>query len=267
MKPVTLSLVVLILFAAAGAFAQPAGFEKVLFPIVIHPLQQTPGEFGTSWVTDVSILNVGTSPAHLAGTYYCFDCHSEQPLQPGVTYSTVPVPAPGNLGGAFLFIDSAAIGQIRFGLRVRDLSREAEGFGTEVPVVRTQSFRADGVSLLGIPNQPSLRLMLRMYALDGVGGEVRVRIYEQQGGVIHLFDQTGDKLVAERTYTLTNVHGSLGPDFQDNYPAYAQVTDLPMPPTPLARIDIVPLTPGMRIWAFASATNNTTQQVTVISPH
>jgi len=265
MKPVILSLVVL--FAAAGAFAQPAGFEKVLFPIVIHPLQQTPGEFGTSWVTDISILNVGSSPARLAGSYYCFDCHSEQPLQPGVTYSTVPVPAPGNIGGAFLFVDSAAIGQIRFGLRVRDVSREGDGFGSEVPVVRTQSFRADGVSLLGIPNQPSLRLMLRMYALDGVGGEVRVRIYEQQGGVIHLGDLTGDALFAERTYTLTNIHNSLVPQDQDNYPAYAQAADLPMPSTPLARIDVVPITSGMRIWAFASATNNTTQQVTVISPH
>jgi hypothetical protein len=267
MKPVTLSLVVLILFAAAGAFAQPAGFEKVLFPIVIHPLEQTPGSFGTQWVTDVSILNAGTTPAHLAGTYYCFDCHTEQPLQPGVTYTTAPAPAPGNLGGAFLFVDSAAIGQIRFGLRVRDASREADGFGTEVPVVRTQGFRADGVSLLGIPNQPSLRLMLRMYALDNVGGDVRVRIYEQRGGIIHLLDQTGDTLIAERIYTLTNVHGSLIPELQDNYPAYAQAADLPMPSTPLARIDVVPLTAGMRIWAFASATNNTTQQVTVISPH
>jgi hypothetical protein len=184
-----------------------------------------------------------------------------------VTYGAAPVPAPGNLGGAFLFVDSVTAGQLRFGLRVRDVSREAEGFGSEVPVVRTQDFRADGVSLLGIPNQPSLRLMLRMYALDKVGGDVRVRIYEQRGADIHLGDLAGDALFAERTYALTNIHGSLIPELQDNYPAYAQAADLPMPSTPLARIDIVPLTPGMRIWAFASATNNTTQQVTVISPH
>jgi hypothetical protein len=267
MKPVILSLVVLILFAAVGAFAQPAGFEKVLFPIVVHPSINVTGAFGTQWVTDVSILNAGASPVHLAGTYYCFDCRTEQPLQPGVTYSLVPVPAPGNLGGAFLFVDSAAIGQLRFGLRVRDVSREADGFGSEVPVVRTQGFRAEGVSLLGIPNQPSLRLMLRMYALDKVGGDVRVRIYEQQGEDIHLGDLTGDALFAERTCTLTNIHNSLIPQDQDNYPAYAQASDLPMPSTPLARIDIVPITNGLRIWAFASATNNTTQQVTVISPH
>ncbi len=265
MKPVTLSLVVLL--AAAGAFAQPAGFEKVLFPIVIHPLINVSGAFGTQWVTDVSVLNAGVTPVRLAGTYVCFDCRTEQPLQPGVTYSLVPVPAPGNLGGAFLFVDSAAIGQIRFGLHVRDVSRESDGFGSEVPVVRTQGFRAEGVSLLGIPNQPSLRLMLRMYALDKIGGDVRVRIYEQRGADIHLDDLTGDALFAERTYTLTNIHGSLIPELQDNYPAYAQAGDLPMPSTQLARIDVEPLTPGMRIWAFASATNNTTQQVTVISPH
>ncbi len=267
MKPVTLSLVVLLLFAAAGAFAQPAGFEKVLFPIVIHPLINVTGEFGTQWVTDVSILNAGTEPVRLAGTYVCFDCRTSPPLQPGVTYGTLPEPAPGNTGGAFLFVDSAAIGQLRFGLRVRDVSREADGFGSEVPVVRTQDFRADGVSLLGIPNQPSLRLMLRMYALDNVGGDVRVRIYEQIGKGIHLGDSTADTLVAERTYTLTNIHTTLIPELQINYPAYAQAADLPMPSTTRARIDVEPLTPGMRIWAFVSATNNTTQQVTVISPH
>lgn len=266
MKLVSLSLALFL--AAASATAQPAGFEKVLFPILIHSATQAPGAFGTQWVTDVSVLNAGSTPVHLAGLYTCFLCRTEQPLQPGVTYSIVPTPTSDNVGGAFLFVDSASAGLLRFALRVRDVSREADGFGSEVPVVRTQAFRADGVSLLGIPNQPNLRLMLRMYALDAAGGDVRVRIYEQRVALaIHLYDpMPADTLSAERTYTLSNVHPALSGDLLDNFPAYAQAADLPMPSTPLVRIDIEPITPGLRVWAFASATNNTTQQVTVISP-
>lgn len=266
MKPVTLSLVVFLLFAAAGAFAQPAGFEKVLFPIVIHPLQQTPGAFGTSWVTDVSVLNAGDVPVPLAGVYSCFMCPTAQPLQSGVTYGIAPASPAGNLGGSFLFVDSRYAAQLRFGLRVRDVSRDAEGFGVELPVVRAGDFRGDGISLLGIPNQANLRLTLRLYALDSAAGQVLVRIFEQRKQVIiHESSQlAADALIAERSVTLGAPSSELD---AANYPAYAQVADLPMPPTPLARIDIVPLTPGMRIWAFASATNNSTQQVTVISPH
>jgi hypothetical protein len=266
MKPVTLSLVVLL--AAAGAFAQPAGFEKVLFPIIIHPLNQVPGAFGTSWVTEESVLNAGSVPVPLAGQYDCFICRTAQPLQPGVTYGLVPPAPPGNVGGSFLFVDSRYADQLRYGLRVRDVSREAEGFGSEVPVVRARDFHDDGVSLLAMPNQPNLRLTLRMYALDA-GGVVSVRVFEQRKQlIVHLQDSLPpDVQIAERTFTLSPV-GSPDPANPDpNFPAYAQASDLPMPSTDLARIDIVPLTPGMRIWAFASATNNTTQQVTVISPH
>ncbi|MEA2238836.1 MAG: hypothetical protein QOC81_3560 [Thermoanaerobaculia bacterium] len=266
MKPVTLSLVVLLL--AAGAFAQPAGFEKVLFPIVVHPLIQSPGAFGTSWVTEESVLNAGSVPVPLAGTYACFFCKTAQPLQLGVTYGLVPGSPRDNLGGSFLFVDSRYADQLRFGLRVRDVSREADGFGSEVPVVRTRDFRDDSVSLLGVPNQPNLRLTLRIYALDA-GGDVIVRVFEQRSGlIVHLSDPLpADALIAERTYKLAPV-GSPDAGYPiDNYPAYAQISDLPMPATSLARIDVVPITPGMRIWAFASATNNVTQQVTVISPH
>ncbi|MEA2163847.1 MAG: hypothetical protein QOK37_1974 [Thermoanaerobaculia bacterium] len=266
MKPVTLALVVLL--AAAGAFAQPAGFEKVLFPIVIHPLDKVPGAFGTSWITEVSVLNAGSVPVPLAGEYACFICRTAQPLQPGVTYGLVPISPRDNVGGSFLLVDSRYADQLRYGLRVRDVSREAEGFGSEVPVVRARDFRGEGVSLLGVPNQPNLRLTLRVYALDA-GGVVAVRIFEQRTQlIVHLQEpMPADLQTAERTYTLAPV-GTPDPANPDaNFPAYAQASDLPMPSTGLARIDVVPLTPGMRIWAFASVTNNTTQQVTVISPH
>jgi hypothetical protein len=152
-------------------------------------------------------------------------------------------------------------------LRVRDVSRETDGFGSELPVVRARDFRDDPVSL-GVPSQPNLRLTLRIYALDA-GGDVVVRVFEHRSGlIVHLSDPMPvDSVIAEQTCRLAPV-GSPDAGYPiDNFPAYAQVEDLPMPSTSLARIDVIPITPGMRICAFVSATNNVTQQMTVISPH
>ena len=41
-------------------------------------------------------------------------------------------------------------------------------------------------------------------------------------------------------------------------PALAGVTSM--------RIEVVPLTPNLRFWAFVSITNNETQEVTIVSP-
>jgi hypothetical protein len=116
--------------------------------------------------------------------------------------------------------------------------------------------------------KPNLRLTLRIYALDA-GGDVVVRVFEHRSGlIVHLSDPMPvDSVIAEQTCRLAPV-GSPDAGYPiDNFPAYAQVEDLPMPSTSLARIDVIPITPGMRIWAFVSATNNVTQQMTVISPH
>jgi hypothetical protein len=264
-----LSLVVLL--TASAAVAQPAGFEKVLFPIVIPTFAPVPGALGSQWVTDLAVLNRADVEVPLSGEYVCFQCRTPHGLKPGVTYGILPLPPGsrvGEVGGSFLFVDSRYIDQVRFGLRVRDISRQADGFGSEVPVVRQRDFRADGVSLLSIPNLPNARITLRVYGFDpALAGTVAVRVYDQPPGLaVNLFsDMPPDSLIADRTYPVTYL-----PNFPadlDNFPRYAQIGDLPLPAKDLARIDVVPLTPGMRIWAFATVTNNDTQEVTVISPH
>ena len=48
-------------------------------------------------------------------------------------------------------------------------------------------------------------------------------------------------------------------------PAYAQLAELPDTDN-FTRIELVPLTPGVKFWAFLTMTNNTTQEITLVTP-
>jgi hypothetical protein len=262
---------VVALLIASAAVAQPAGFEKVLFPIVVPIAAPQPGALGSQWVTDVAVLNRSDVEVPLAGSFSCFLCRTAHGLRPGVTYDLVPIPPPNYLGGKFLLVDTRYVDQVHFGLRVRDISREAQGFGSEVPVVREREFSADGVSLLSVPNQPNARVTLRVYGFDpAIAGNVLVRVYQQRLALdVNLIPNTPpDSLTAERTYPVAYFPAAeaIGNGIYPDYPRYAQISDLPLPTTGFARIDVIPVTPGLRIWAFVTVTNNDTQQVTVISP-
>jgi hypothetical protein len=54
------------------------------------------------------------------------------------------------------------------------------------------------------------------------------------------------------------------------YPGYAQVTDLstlaPLGDVERLRLEVEPVTPGLRLWAFVTVIHNETQHATVITP-
>ena len=73
------------------------------------------------------------------------------------------------------------------------------------------------------------------------------------------------QLLAETTVTLV-LQGN-----PDSVPGYAQFVDLVAVFPQLAasetiRVEITPISPGLRFWAFAAITNNETQHVTTITP-
>jgi hypothetical protein len=135
-------------------------------------------------------------------------------------------------------------------LRVREVSREEENAGTEIPIVRESDFRGADVALLNVPLHRKFRQTLRIYALGEGGGDVDVNI----GGV-------------RRTVTLTQ-----GRDLFE--PSYAEIADFPAPPaTGIRSIRVVVSPPSdvvigtfVPIWAFITVTNNETQQITAITP-
>ena len=225
----------------------PAFYEPVLFPVAFNGV----GAFGTLWNTDIQLRNendfaVSTWPLsafNLGCSMFGFECPTLlDPHSTRTTGANVP-------GGFVVSFPRQATPKIHFGLLVRDLSRQSEALGTEIPVVREKDLFGRTLELLNVPTDPRFRVTLRVYQL-GTPAEI--------GLIIRPLD-------SEEPLVSTFV-------FPAGTPAYVQVSDLVATYPQLAgkgplRILLMPPVSGNpTLWGFASVTNNETQHVTTISP-
>jgi hypothetical protein len=230
------------LFSLASHTPSPH-YERLLLPIND---EQTHGAFGSLWVTEIWLHNGSDQPIAVLPSLV-----ADLFIVPGETVMLPLWPkAAGSPPGAFIWIGTNQPERIHLNLRVRDISREAENAGTELPVVREREFRSDRIVLLYIPADLRFRRTLRLYeslVLGQHGGDVIVRI----------FSIPDNELLWERLVTLEGV-SSLG---------YAEVPiNTQFQGHGAARVEIEPLRQGMKIWAFISITNDDTQHVTIITP-
>ena len=237
-----LALVVLLLAAVHPARAQ--NLVTILLPLT--PAQNVPGAHNSLWSTELAVENSSDRPITLFH-YSCIICGAPPP--PGVDVNIPPhttlrnPPVTQNDGiGALLFAFPADAAAVRLHLRVRDMSRQAETFGTEVPVVTDAAFKST-VRLIDVPADPRFRVTLRIYAMrDGV--PVVVTVLPDNGTAPLLtFNLTFD-----RSVQLDPVAGLIGNSAVGS--AVRIVVDSPT---------------NEPIWAFASVTNNDTQDVTTIT--
>lgn len=264
------ALVVLAWIApAAGARAQEPELRRVLVPLFVH--EPLPGAYGSLWATDLWVGNPSSEDVVVQGVVWsCFlpECIGvPAPIEPGVTMHTA-VQAFGSERGAFLYVSSAQVDLVAFGLRFRDLSRQATTWGTELPVVQEGAFRADRISLLDVPVTEGFRQTLRIYELEGVEREafVRVKTYRLDSSHREPFDAP-DPILGDAVLPLAFVPPLVSlPD----HPGFAMVTDLStiasLGDAERLRLEIEPVTPGLRLWAFVSVAHNETQHATVITP-
>lgn len=139
-------------------------------------------------------------------------------------------------------------------LRLADLSRHAVDAGTEIPVVRSGQFHTSTLRLLNVPLSEDNRVMLRIFDVDDTGdaASVEIRIHSLSGTLLH--SET-------RAFTASGYLPADGLPFAPSY------IEIPLTVrSESVRIDIVPLTPELRFWAYASITNNLTQHVTLVTP-
>lgn len=231
-----------------GSSFDPAFFEPVLFPVLVSG----PGAFGSEWRTDAILRNDNdyTFPVHSIFDFalQALPPDEERPRGHSTAFEAVSLP-----NGYLLNLPRESAPRVSFGLLVKDLSRQAEAFGTEIPVVREKDFFDRPFTLLNVPADSRYRVALRLYRLDGVAStHIRIsQLYEQEALVDTFVSLASAGL--DSAYTI-----AYDGDLLKTYPILAGKGPL--------RIDVDAGDGQHETWGFVSITNNDTQHVSVISP-
>lgn len=248
MRAVCLLAALISLGSAPHAFAR----SRVLIPIAIH--DELHGAYGSIWITEFVVRNSSSRDIWLQEIPYCTQvCKG---VRAGATgpFSLEPL-----FQGApvFLFMADDDLESLSFNLRTRDISRASSGWGTELPVIRSDELLSGRVDLLNIPIDSRYRQALRIFGGDEdfEGAQIRVRI----------FSLPGEELLVDTVTSLGGVpKGSSTPPFAfflflaNDFPQLQQ--------HPAVRIQLDAFDPELRYWALVTVGNNETQQVTTITP-
>ncbi|HXG57844.1 MAG TPA: hypothetical protein VNL91_02365 [Thermoanaerobaculia bacterium] len=243
---------------AADHTGRYANWDRILIPFarLASPL---PGENGSLWTVHVMARNNSNAPMFITTDpllpgEICVQCRG--PFAPGETAD----PSSATMGlGQFIYAERAA--DVSLAVRVQDVSRQAQTWGTSVPVVRESDVFTGPLTLLDVPVTPEFRVALRVYDFDLFDGrEVKFRLIDSASGVL-LADTrarlsagfNGDHRMVGRVPPTFSI-GNLVAEFPQIIAASR------------IHIAIEPMTPGLRFWAFVSVTNNETQHVTALLP-
>jgi hypothetical protein len=232
-------LALLLLVLATAAFADDA----VLLPITPSTIN---GAFDSRWHTVLFIWNGAPSAAAL-------DCPPEAcRAVPPQTEALFQANGSGQPG--FVYIPEGSIETVAMGLRTFASTPDGVNTILEVPVVSTSKFRSDQVRILGVPIGKGYRQSLRIYDAEGRDGtQVRLQIFTGMS------DPAVDGIVTLHVTTPQPAEGRI------QRPAFAEIHNLlaafPMlEQADFATIVVRPVDSDSHIWAFATSTNNLTQQ-------
>ena len=230
-----------------------AFFERILFPVLVN----TPGGHGSQWRSEAVISNPKPWFIETFNNIRPIVCPTTpcgERFSPGeyAKFSGTDFPH-----GVALLVPRPESAAMSFALRVRDVSRGEENFGSEIPVVRESEMSTGStLTLLDVPVDPRYRTKVRIYGLN-------VRAGRSIDGRVTLRSGTPPS----RTSIGFSLNAQCAEYTCSSSPAYAEV-DLPAGEQD-QRVDVyvdVDTQPGSLTWAFASVTNNVTQQVTIVTP-
>jgi hypothetical protein len=234
-----------------------AAYEAILIPLVFSG----DGALQSFWTTELWVHNDNSHEVtQFNGPFtvrYCVIGPCLQPLDPHYTlkfdYPLTYSPFPH---GRVMYVPRPSAAGLHFDLRIRDLNRQGDTHGVEIPIVRERDLRAASFSLLNVPSDGQYRSRLRLYSLDAPTGAVTVRLF------------TMNRFPFVEVGSTTALLSDPNPDT----PAYAEVDLDPLihaaaQPGPYrVQIELPFLTPSPSYWAFVSVTNNQTSNVTVVTP-
>lgn len=237
-------------------------YDRYLIPVTTVEL---PGANGSLWSTEWIIRN-STDRTFSMIWHSCppnvSPCPgNEMPAQ--TTTSRQILPRGDGTDGAYVYVPKPMTPAMS--LRVRDLSRNAQSFGTELPIVRNSDYRSR-MEFLDIPTGGNYRATLRAYGPSEAPHYVHVSVFAEPSG----------QLIEQYQVELSGVVHAVPEEFP-RHPSYAQLDPLtPAVRAAAERVRIVVYSeawwsaisppPPWPAYAFVTITNNETQQVTAVTP-
>lgn len=259
LKMRALLFALLLVTASAEAQVTLPEMERVLLPISVRDVG---GAFGTRWSTDLTMYMDADLPPLVVPFTGCYSQPCDDAGGP-TSRRTLTLgflaTAPGDTTGSLLHIAQSGADSVSLALTLR---RSADDVGIAVPVVREREFSSRPLQLLDVPNPgPAKRMALRIYGIDpDLLGVVRVRIY-RAGTEQLLSDQTYSLTVAQKYFATASFRLPVRPPVSEVH-YWSSLT----PGNERLRFQIEPVTPGLRLWAFISVTDNVTQEVSLRLP-
>jgi hypothetical protein len=274
------ALLAFLLFAAATTaladHRKDSNYERVLIPVFFSG----PGAQGAQWATNVEVLNTGASMdlAHsVVGDNQLVNeevvCDSENDVD--TRDSVVVCPGNQHAAGIILYVPRTALyNDVHISARVLDQSRTSDRYGTAIPVVWEGDLLVNPMVLLDIPTgDRRYRAGLRLYDVYQWNTVFTLTFHDMDK--VRKGTATTPLLVTQVTATWDfDVDSAIRP----MRPSFAQIGDLVNAYPVLASVDSVaieitgadtvgqPEQPEARLYALASITNNTTQEVTIVAP-
>jgi Domain of unknown function DUF11 len=251
-------------FAIATIFSGAAdAWQRMLLPLTATNI---PGANGAMWKSSLGILIRSDEPIEIrpgACELVPVTCFPPPiPLRRPFEAHDASLIVDPAVTGQFLYVRAADASKIHFSTRAYDAARAGETSGAEIPVVHEHEFRTSTISLLNLPVSPDYRHTLRVYDADARASA---------SVIVRLFASDATTPLAERVFTLAaptparRTTTALLPV----HPGYLQL-DLGeafgLSGARAVRVDVVPVTPGLRLWAFVSITSNRTHHVTTVTP-
>lgn len=228
-----------------------AAQERVLVPLAVG-VASTPGGYGSIWKSELYGFNRGTTPLVVttsASLCMLGSCPVGRfTIPPGEALKIISAEP------TMMFVLVGDPRDLSLNARVFDESRNRVDWGTELPIVASESFQP-GFTLINVPVRSGFRVLLRLYEADG-GADTNV--------TIRIRDAATNAVVRELPLTLEARYYDLGFDF--GYGQWLLDDVLGAGTEGLVHIELTPTNPVRRFWGFVSITHNETQHVTLVTP-
>jgi hypothetical protein len=275
MKRLLLAISLIAAAAVQGQSQPDPSYERVLIPVFFFG----GGVHGSQWWTELDIFNSGQPfdlpyamlQANPACPTLC-GCDGQKTVRS--TQAETVCPIYEDTTGLILHVPrSVDRDDVTVQVRGLDRSRAADRYGSEIPVVWERDLLANPIMLLNIPTDNRYRSTLRLYDAYQYETTFTLRFFDMAvlrlGNTQPIFTTT----VQARHDRKTDVSGGyhVRPAFvaignlAATYPQLASVKSVAIEVTGSDFV-ISPPPPSKRFYALASVTNNTTQEVTIVSP-